>query len=99
MREENSKTIGLIKTLEPATTLLDEEKLIKIRIELPGIAEEKIKIDLDKKSVIVRASDARKQYKKVIALPFEVKFSKKRFSDGVLELNLEKTVPDEIGPR
>ena len=94
MREENSRTTGIIKILEPATTLIVEEKIIKIRIELPGITEEKIKIDLDKKSVIIRASDSMKQYKKVITLPFEVKFSKKRFSDGVLELNLEKTVPD-----
>ena len=94
MREENSKNIVFIETIEPVTTLLDEEKIVRIRSELPGIAEEKIRIDLDKNSVTILASDATNQYKKVISLPFDVKFSKKRFSDGVLELVLEKTIPD-----
>ena len=90
MRKENSKSTGVVKTLEPATTLFDEEKFIRILIELPGIAEEKIRIDLDKNSVTIHASDTVKQYKKTIVLPFDARFSKKRFSDGVLELILEK---------
>ena len=94
MREENSKNIVFIETIEPVTTLFDEEKILRIRSELPGIAEEKIRIDLDNNSVTIWASDAAKQYKKIITIPFEVKFSKKRFSDGVLELVLEKTIPD-----
>jgi HSP20 family molecular chaperone IbpA len=31
-----------------------------------------------------------KLFKKVITIPCEVRFSKKRFSDGILELTLEK---------
>ena len=93
MREENSKNTGFIKTIEPVTTLLDEEKIVRIRSELPGISEEKIRIDLDKNSVTIWASGTENQYKKVISLPFDVKFSKKRFSEGVLELTLEKTIP------
>jgi HSP20 family molecular chaperone IbpA len=94
MWEENSRNTGMVKTIEPATTLTEENKTLRIRTELPGIAEEKIRIDLDKNSVIIRASDSVKQYKKVITMPFEIKFSKKRFSDGVLELILEKIIPD-----
>jgi len=93
MREENSKNIVFIETIEPVTTLLDEEKIVRIRSELPGISEEKIRIDLDKNSVTIWASGTENQYKKVISLPFDVKFSKKRFSEGVLELTLEKTIP------
>ena len=96
MREENSKKNCMMKTLEPATTLIDEEKFIRILIELPGIAEEKIRIDLDKNSVIIRASDTVKQFKKTIRIPIDARFSKKRFSDGVLELILEKTIPGQI---
>ena len=92
MREENSKNAGFIKTIEPVTTLLNEENIVRIRSELPGIAEEKIRIDLDNNSVTIWASDTENQYKKVISLPFDVKFSKKRFSEGVLELTLEKTI-------
>ncbi len=94
MREENSKNAGFIKTIEPVTTLLNEENIVRIRSELPGIAEEKIRIDLDNNSVTIWASDTKNQYKKVISLPFDVKFSKKRFSEEVLELTLEKTITD-----
>jgi HSP20 family molecular chaperone IbpA len=94
MPGEHSENTGFIKAIEPETTVLEEEKILRIRSELPGIAEEKIRIDLDKNSVTILASDATNQYKKVISLPFDVKFSKKRFSDGVLELVLEKTIPD-----
>ena len=38
MREENSERTGMMKTLEPVTTLFDEEKFIRILIELPGIS-------------------------------------------------------------
>jgi HSP20 family protein len=94
MREKNSKHIVIMETIEPVTTLFDEENILRIRSELPGIAEEKIRIYLENNSVTIRASDTAKQYKKVITIPFEVRFSKKRFSDGVLELVLEKTTPD-----
>jgi HSP20 family molecular chaperone IbpA len=92
MQTGNSKNIMPIKTIEPATTLHDDGKFLRILTELPGIAEEKIKIDLENQSttVTIVAFDSVIQYKKVITIPCEVRFSKKRFSDGVLELTLEK---------
>jgi len=81
-----------LNVIEPATTLIDEGTTIRIITELPGIAEEKIRIDLENQStsVTIVAADTMKQFKKVITIPCEVRFSKKRFSDGVLELTLEK---------
>jgi HSP20 family molecular chaperone IbpA len=95
MRTGNPKNIKPTKTIEPVTTLFDEGKFLRILTKLPGIAEEKIKIDLDNSStsVTIVASDTGKQYKKVITIPREVSFCKKRFSDGVLELTLEKNQP------
>jgi len=92
MQTGNSQNTRPIKTIEPATTLIDEGKFLRILTELPGIAEEKIKIDLENQStsVTIVASDTVFQYKKVITIPCEVRFSKKRFSNGVLELTLEK---------
>ncbi|MGD0079983.1 MAG: hypothetical protein ABSB80_04975 [Methanoregula sp.] len=103
MRTGNSKNTRPIKTIEPATTIVDEGKFLRILTELPGITEEKIKIDLENHStsVTIVASHPMKQYKKVITIPWEVKFSKKRFSDGVLELTLEKNPgkkPDPDAP-
>jgi HSP20 family molecular chaperone IbpA len=83
---------GPLKTIEPVTTLFDDRKFLRIITELPGIAEEKIRVDLENSStqLTIIAADTAMQYKKVITIPCDVKFSKKRFSDGVLELTLEK---------
>jgi HSP20 family molecular chaperone IbpA len=96
MPAEDSENTRPVKTTEPETTLLDEGKFLRIITELPGIAEEKIKIDLENQStsITIIASDNEIPYKKVISIPCEVRVSKKRFSDGVLELILEKTNPD-----
>jgi len=100
MPATNPKNTRPIKTVEPATTLFDDGKFFRILTELPGIAEEKIKIDLENTStsVTIVATDTVKQYKKVITIPCEVRFSKKRFSDGVLELTLEKNPDTRSSP-
>jgi len=93
MRTGTSTNTGLIQTIEPATTLIDEGKFLRILTELPGIAEEKIRIDLENSStsITIVATDTVKEYKKVIVIPCEVRFRKKKFSGGVLELTLEKS--------
>jgi len=92
MKTGNSHDTSALNTVEPVTTVIDDGKFLRILTELPGISEEKIKIDLENKStsVTIYAMDTVKQYKKVISIPSEVRFNKKRFSDGVLELTLEK---------
>jgi HSP20 family molecular chaperone IbpA len=94
----NSKITKTLKIIEPVTTVINEGKFLRILTELPGIAEEKIKIDLDNPStsVTIGAVDTVKQFKRVITIPCEIRFSKKRFSDGVLELTLEKTNPASL---
>jgi HSP20 family molecular chaperone IbpA len=95
MGTEKLKNIQTLKIIEPVTTVFDEGKFLRIVAELPGIAEEKIKIDLENHStsVTIVAVNTVKQFKRVITIPCEVRFYKKRFSDGVLELTLEKTNP------
>ena len=95
MGTEKLKNIQTLKIIEPVTTVFDEGKFLRIVAELPGIAEEKIKIDLENHStsVTILAVNTVKQFKRVITIPCEVRFYKKRFSDGVLELTLEKTNP------
>jgi HSP20 family molecular chaperone IbpA len=92
MKTENSHGTDAIPTVEPVTKVIDDGKFLRILTELPGISEEKIKIALENKSTLItiHAMDTVKQYKKVITIPCEVRFSKKRFSDGILELILEK---------
>jgi HSP20 family molecular chaperone IbpA len=92
METGNLNKASQLKIIEPVTTLIDDGKFLRILTQMPGISEEKIKIDLENHttSVTIVASDTEFQYKKVITIPCEVRISKKRFSDGVLELTLEK---------
>jgi HSP20 family molecular chaperone IbpA len=92
MQKEHAKNVKQPDIIEPVTTLLDEGKLIYIVTKLPGIAEEKIRIDIDleKTTITIIAADTTKMYKKVITLPGNVVFSNKRFSDGELLLVVEK---------
>jgi HSP20 family molecular chaperone IbpA len=82
--------------IEPVTTLRNDGKFIHIVSKLPGIAEEKIKIDIDleKNMITIVAADSTRIYKKMITLPGDVIFRKKRFSDGELCLTVEKKGPD-----
>ena len=82
MKKDNSKNTHINENYRTTvTTLLDEGKFLRILTELPGIAEEKIKIDLENTStsVTIVATDTVKQYKKVITIPCEVKFTKNGF--------------------
>ncbi len=90
MQSDISGTIGPAEMVEPATTLLDEGKFLHILTELPGVQEEMIRIDVERTTVTISASDAGKRVKKMITLPCEVSFCMKRFSEGVLTLTLEK---------
>lgn len=91
---ENSENIKPIITIEPVTTILEEGKFLRILTELPDIEEEKIRIDLENHPTLITilASDTTKKFTKEIALPYEIRFSKKRFSNGVLEIILEKII-------
>ena len=92
MQKASVKKTDPAETIEPVTTLRDEGKFIHIITKLPGVAEEKIRIniDLEKTTLTIQASDESKQYKKVICIPGDVVFSKKRFSDGELHLTVER---------
>lgn len=78
--------------IEPDTTLHNEGKIIHITTKLPGINEEKIRIeiDLEKTTITIVATNTSKIFKKVINLPGNVIFNKKLFSDGELHLIVEK---------
>jgi HSP20 family molecular chaperone IbpA len=78
------------------TTLLDEGKFLHIIAKLPGITEEKIRIDLEKTTVTIAITGDGKADKQVVHLPCEAGFSNKRFSDGVLDIILEKKIQDTI---
>lgn len=96
MKPRKSSTIRPGKNIEPVTTLFDERDFFRIRIELPGIAEERIKIDLENHShlVTIIAFNSYIKYKKIIPIPCEFRFYKKQYLQETLELILEKLPPN-----
>jgi HSP20 family molecular chaperone IbpA len=73
--------------------MTDDGRCIHVSIGLPGVAEEQIRIDLEKTTFTVSISENEKTFKKAIKVPQGARFFKKKFSDGVLEIVLEKPVP------
>ncbi|MFH0966979.1 MAG: Hsp20/alpha crystallin family protein [Methanobacteriota archaeon] len=98
MQTEDSKNIKPLKETQPVTTIFDEEKFFRIITELPGIAEEKIKIEIAHYShtVTITASNPLIQFKNTVLIPCDVRFSKKQFLDGFLEIILEKLPSDNL---
>lgn len=60
-------------------------------LQLPGIREEMIRIDLEGKTLIISAARKEGQHRTVISLPWAARLRTKRFWDGVLELRFGKT--------
>lgn len=78
---------------DPPTRITGDGRCIRIYIDLPGVTEEQIRIDLEKTTFTLSISDNEKTFRKTIHVPEEVRLFKKKFSLGVLEIFLEKTVP------
>lgn len=76
--------------IEPVTRTTREGNRFSVIAELPDVAEEKIRIDLERNILVVFAATSRKRYRKEIPLPWKARFPKKKFHDGILELSLER---------
>jgi HSP20 family molecular chaperone IbpA len=77
---------------DPVTTLLDEGKYFRVITEFPDVSEETIHIDLENTILMISAteSESGKKYKKIIALPLDVRLDKKKFQNGILDLTWKK---------
>lgn len=78
---------------DPPIRMTDDDRHIHVSIDLFGITEEQIRIDLEKTSFTVTISGEENMLRKTIRVPRGVRIFKKKFSDGVLDIILEKPVP------
>jgi HSP20 family protein len=77
--------------LEPIVDVFDEKDHIKVIAELPGISEGDINVELGGRKIIIDASNKERSYHKVIELPCDVNDMKKRYKNGILELEVVKS--------
>jgi HSP20 family molecular chaperone IbpA len=80
------------KEFDPPVSMADNGRELHLSIGLPGITEEQIRLDLEKTTVTVSILDHGRPAKKTIQVPKGSRVYRKKFSDGVLEIFLEKPV-------
>jgi HSP20 family molecular chaperone IbpA len=77
---------------DPPVHMMDDGRHIHVSIGLPGTMEEQIRIDLECTTFTVSVSEQGRMFKKTIQVPAGTRVFRKKFSDGVLAITLEKPV-------
>jgi HSP20 family protein len=77
---------------EPLIDISSTDKEVKIVAEMPGISEDKIKIDAYDKYVEIKSEDPERKYHKKIEAPEDIDINSARsnYNNGVLEINFKK---------
>jgi len=89
---ETAKGPVVEEVREPIVDVFDEEDHILVIAELPGVSEDKIKVELTGDILNLTASDTDKKYAKEILLPSKVKSQslETTYKNGILEIKLGK---------
>jgi HSP20 family protein len=90
--KETAKGPIVEEVREPIVDVFDEEGRILVIVELPGVSENEIKIEVAEDILNLTASDTDRKYAKEILLPSKVKAGsiKTAYKNGILEVTLEK---------
>ena len=80
---------------EPLVDVLDEEDIVKVVAELPGVDKSDIEMDATANSLTIYVDTPNRKYHKTIDLPSDVdpETSKATYNNGVLEVSLRKAKP------
>jgi HSP20 family protein len=79
------------ETREPIVDIFDETDRFQVIVELPGVEEKDITVEIKENTLTLTAGKGERKYKKEIDLGFPVKGEpKKQYKNGILEINLKK---------
>jgi HSP20 family protein len=89
---ETAKGPVVEEVQEPIVDVFDEKDHILVIAELPGVSEDRIKVEVAGDILNLTASDSNRKYAKEILLPSKVKPEsvKTAYKNGILEITLEK---------
>ncbi|MEM3662154.1 MAG: archaeal heat shock protein Hsp20, partial [Sulfolobales archaeon] len=90
--EEGRPRRILSEEIEPLVDVYEEDDMISVVAEIPGVEKDKIKVRVEGRKLYIEASNGKKYYKEV-DLPADVDASsaKATYKNGVLEIKLKKT--------
>jgi HSP20 family protein len=76
---------------EPIVDVFDEADRLQVIVELPGVEEKDITVEIKETTLTLRAGKGERKYQKEIDLGVPVKGEpKKQYKNGILEINLKK---------
>jgi len=80
------------EAIEPFTDVIEEEEVVRIVMDMPGVEKEDINVEASETEVVVSAERGERKYRKVVTLPCRVKpeTAKATYKNGVLTVTLEK---------
>jgi HSP20 family molecular chaperone IbpA len=81
------------EAFNPTVHRNDDDQTIHVIIPLDGIAEEQIRIDLERTTLTLFIAKEQRVIKKAIRVPGGMRFFKKVYHDGILEIFLKKAAP------
>ena len=87
------------ETVEPFTDVIEEDDVIKVIIDMPGVEKEDIKVEATEKTITVSAERGDRKYYKKVTLPKPIKpeTAKAQYKNGVLTITAEKLEKREKG--
>ncbi|MDD1715842.1 MAG: hypothetical protein LUQ01_02485 [Methanolinea sp.] len=74
----------------PPIRRTDDGRYIHVNIDLPGVAEEQIRIELEQTTCCLSVMRNDGMLQTEFGVPLGARFFKKKFSEGVLEIILER---------
>lgn len=86
--EKKSQPGRVPETKFPARISFEGERA-RVTVDLLGIGEEKVRIDLDE-SLVISATEGRRRFRTALELPWEARLGSKSFRKGILELVVER---------
>jgi len=84
------------ETVEPFTDIIEEEDVIKVIIDMPGVEKEDIKVEATERSVTVSAERGERKYYKKVNLPKPIipETARAQYKNGVLTITMKKAEPE-----
>mgnify|MGYP001619983558 FL=1 len=82
----------VVETREPLVDVVDEEDQILVVVELPGVAEDEIQVEIVGDDVLSLSTTGERKYAKEVLLPVPVETAslKRAYKNGVLEVRLSR---------
>jgi HSP20 family protein len=93
---EEEQPLSLHNQREPLVDVIEDDKSIKVVVELPGVEKDNIKLNAMVRGLTINVEDTERKYFKDLEFPVEIYRStaKSSYRNGVLEITFQKKQGD-----